>query len=180
MASVGGDLAADDRDDFGVGALGSYTTKRALLRKASHERCSRGSFDFATLPPRRWRKTQPPSTFNQTWDTLVGQPFHASPPAYSARPVLPSIRRVNRGRAVTSTAACRGVENPALRNEPNSGSPRSSGGIRVRADAPHTGWRVVENPALRNEPSFGSPSSTGRGMPVRTDASAVLCPEAVC
>jgi hypothetical protein len=29
---------------------GSDTTKRALLRKAWHERCSRGSFDFAKHP----------------------------------------------------------------------------------------------------------------------------------
>ena len=42
MASVGGDVAADDRDDFGVGALGLHAAKRALL-KASHERCSRGT-----------------------------------------------------------------------------------------------------------------------------------------
>ena len=29
MASVGGDMAGDDRDDFGIGALGSHTTNRA-------------------------------------------------------------------------------------------------------------------------------------------------------
>jgi hypothetical protein len=32
--SIGGDLARDDRNDFGVGALGLRTTKRALLGSA--------------------------------------------------------------------------------------------------------------------------------------------------
>ena|SRR5258708_667675 len=30
MASVGGDVAEDDQDDFGVGVLGLHTTKRGL------------------------------------------------------------------------------------------------------------------------------------------------------
>jgi hypothetical protein len=45
MASVGGDVAEDDRDDFGVGAQGLHTTKCALLREASHELCSPGERD---------------------------------------------------------------------------------------------------------------------------------------
>src|SRR2546429_125999 len=35
MASVGGDVAGDDRDDFGVGALGSHTTKRTCRSRSS-------------------------------------------------------------------------------------------------------------------------------------------------
>jgi len=35
MASVGGDMAGDDRDDFGVGELGSHTTNGTCRSRSS-------------------------------------------------------------------------------------------------------------------------------------------------